>query len=320
MLSLRKTADLIGVDKAHVSRYVRASRPVKGFDLAKYATYDSKGRIAGFNIPPSYLFPKSEDVRKGLLSSKSKENRSESAVNRVNVDHPLHVNQVPRNRNSNGENPNSERGSAKTPNDIYKSSINNTNIDEFETGFDIANRVFNPDDKDALSSKSRKKESESKVNAVNVDLRQSRQTASHIDQCTYNYAYKPAHNNTDVEPLSMATTSDSSNMPVMRNGQELEETATADVIEENPKSESVLLPALALGVLALGVDYAVNKEHSMASRCWRWLKRVSQPDETEPASLPQTMPREEGENGHVYSGPSIVPLLWHPRSSSLSIK
>ncbi len=35
MHSLRRTADLIGVDKAYVSRRVHASKPVKGYETAR---------------------------------------------------------------------------------------------------------------------------------------------------------------------------------------------------------------------------------------------------------------------------------------------
>ena len=73
MLSLRKTADLIGVDKAYVSRRVHAGKPVRDFDLADHAVYDDNGRIAGF------------DIREGSLELR--ENRPELPVNTVNVDH-----------------------------------------------------------------------------------------------------------------------------------------------------------------------------------------------------------------------------------------
>ncbi len=241
-------------------------------------------------------------MRKGSLSGGS---RPESAVNRVNVDRPLHVNQLPANQDSNGEN----RGSAKPRNDVEESSINS---------------ILSPDHKDALWSKSRENEPETKVNAVNVDRHRSRKTAFHTDQspdiCIDNPIDNPidrcmdndTDNNTDEVLLSMASPSYSSKLPVLRNGPELDGTATADLIEKNPRSESVLLPALGLGVLALGVDYAVNKEDSMASRFWRWLNRVSQPNETEPANLPPDMPCEEDQNLYGHSGFSINPPLWHP--------
>ena len=218
---------------------------------------------------------------------------------------------LPPNQDSNGENPQSERGSAKPRNDVYDSSINSIKIDEFETGYDIANRVLTPDHEDALWRILPENEPETKVNAVNVD-RQSPDIDSPIDNPIDRCMDKDTYKNTDEVPLSMASTSYSSKLPVLRNRQELDGTATADLIEKNPRSESILLPALGLGVLALGVDYAVNKEDSMASRFWRWLNRVLQPNETEPANLPPDMPWEEDQDLYGHSGFSINPPVWHP--------
>ncbi len=221
------------------------------------------------------------------------------AESEARADRPLHVNPLAANQDSNGEHPQSKRGFAKPRNDADESSI--------ETGYDISNRLT-PDHEDALWRILPENEPETKVNAVTVD-RQSPDICidNPIDPCMYKDT-----DNTDEVPLSMASISYSSKLPVLRDGQELDGTATADLIEKNPRSESVLLPALGLGVLALGVEYAVNKQDSMTSRFWRWLNRVSQPNETEPANLPPDMPWEEDQNLNGHSGVSINPPVWHP--------
>ncbi len=121
------------------------------------------------------------------------------AVNRVNVDRPLHVDPWPVNQDSNGENPESEPGFVKPRIDVDESSINSikTYAGPGDGGAHrAANKVLTPDDEDALWSILPENEPETKVNAVNVD-RQSTDIDSlsdnSIDRFANNHMYKPTY-------------------------------------------------------------------------------------------------------------------------------